>query len=460
MVLGGIVVSQAHIPDIQYHALLVHIPIQRAKDILDNQWKDIHVLHSDSVMYISPHYPMSIIGDNQDSDDELLKTYTYTGEVRTEPHYLAPRVALFDGLPLENHKSLKKRLTIDDPDAYGSSYPTQAREHGTAMASLIIHGDLSEGNQPIDRPLYVRPILKPPFEGVLAEQNSKDCLVVDLIHRAVRRLFEKDGDQAPIANSIRIINLSYGIPMRAFSRRMSPLGNLLDWLTVTYNVLFVVSAGNHPSSGETYIRRDQSEAPALPLFEQRFGSGTLLKGVLPPGDAMNVLTVGATQNDDGTQLPRGYVDTTFLDSPALYSATGPGVHRSIKPDVYHTGGRERARVEDLHPGDQHIRVATLFDKSHPPGLMVAAPPRTSGELDGVAFMRGTSVATALITRLADQLYQELEDIYDLRERKNFPAPVYFPLIVRSLIVHAAQHAHWPKDFKKHFLNYLIVLTDI
>lgn len=450
--INGKICAQADIQEIQYHALLVEIPIQTVEQVLAQQWEDIRLLHCDAIMYFSPHYPMTVITDQDSDDDELFKTYSYNREVRTEPHLISPRIALFDGLPVENHHALANRLIVDDVDNYAAGYPIPYRQHGTSMASLIIHGDLSQDGQPIDRPLYVRPILKPPSPETSFEQGDTDRLVVDLIHQAVRRLFEKDGNQDPVAPTIRIINLSYGIPMRAFSRRMSPLGNLLDWLASTYNVLFVVSAGNYPSPEAHHIPREEVSDVSRPLFEQRFGSGTLLKTVLSPGDAMNALTVGAIQNDDGTQLPIDQVDTTFLDGPALYGATGPGVNRSIKPDVYYPGGRERARTEDPAPGDPHIRIATLIDLAHPPGIQAAAPSPEPGRLDGVAFTYGTSQATALVTRLADRLYQDLEDTHDLLNDQGFPDPRYFPLLVRALIVHTAHRSSWPKPFTKAFTS--------
>jgi len=72
-----------------------------------------------------------------------------------------PVVAVLDGLPLENHRLLAGRLIVDDPDDWASEYPAIDRQHGTAMTSLIVHGDLNDGSNPLSRPVYVRPIMKP-----------------------------------------------------------------------------------------------------------------------------------------------------------------------------------------------------------------------------------------------------------------------------------------------------------
>jgi len=52
---------------------------------------------------------------------------------------------------LEHHKCLENRLIIDDPEAWAAEYPASERVHGTAMASLILHGDLAGLEQPLPR---------------------------------------------------------------------------------------------------------------------------------------------------------------------------------------------------------------------------------------------------------------------------------------------------------------------
>ena len=85
-----------------------------------------------------------------------------------------------------------------------------SRNHGTAMASLIVHGDLSAPGEPLDRPLYVRPIMRPHEFPREAEQILPTRLLPDLLHRAIRRIVEGEGGRAAIAPSVRIVNLSIG----------------------------------------------------------------------------------------------------------------------------------------------------------------------------------------------------------------------------------------------------------
>jgi hypothetical protein len=44
----------------------------------------------------------------------------------------------------------------------------------------------------------------------------------------VRRLFEEDGNQPPVAPQVRVVNLSIGIRDRVFDSALSPLARLLD----------------------------------------------------------------------------------------------------------------------------------------------------------------------------------------------------------------------------------------
>ena len=74
-----------------------------------------------------------------------------------------PVVALFDGLPMALHDRLRDRLEIDDPDDFAAAYGAASEQlHGTAMASLIVHGNLDEVPTPISHRLYVRPVTDSP----------------------------------------------------------------------------------------------------------------------------------------------------------------------------------------------------------------------------------------------------------------------------------------------------------
>ncbi len=333
---GGRVVNRAKIEEIGYHALLAELPRQQVETVVRQGPQAIRLLMAEDVMFVSPFEPMSVKAAPSVPGSEFSFPPVALKDNK-------PRIALLDGVPFQNHDALAGRLSIDDPDDFESGYPLAARSHGTAMASLIIHGDLSVPEIPLDRKVYVRPIMRheelPSDQYV--ERVSPDTLFVDLLHRAVRRILIGESSRPPVAPSVRIINLSIGDRGRPLVRRMSPIGRLVDWLALEYNVLFIISAGNHvdPISIPAEGASDRESARVAAL--QAVHASQIVRGILPPGDAMNAVTVGAV-HADGSPDPdesSNVWDLSRQGEPALYSATGPGVDRMIKPDIYHVGGR-------------------------------------------------------------------------------------------------------------------------
>ncbi|WGH92519.1 S8 family peptidase [Auritidibacter ignavus] len=434
---GGRVLDRSQIGEISYHALLAELPIQQVHSLLADGAESIRLLTTDEIMFVNPFTPMSVAPPTTEPVSEL---HMLSGE-RTEG---LPRVALLDGLPFSNHDALAGRLVVDDPDGLGENYPLAARHHGTAMASLIIHGDLSTEGEPLDRPLYVRPIMQPHEFVAGHEQILPDRLLTDLLHRAVKRIVEGEAGRDPVAQSVRIINLSIGAQARALVHRMSPVGRLLDWLAHSYNLLFIVSAGNHLGPltipADAISNADSARSAAL----RSVYDAALLRGILPPGDALNALTIGATHSDGlgDIEVPDTAWDITHQNGPAYYGATGPGVDRSVKPDLHHIGGRALyARPLTPPAGQETVAVELAQTATTGPGLQVAAPGR-AGATDNTVFTVGTSNATALVTREASRLYDILEAGAGDPEDTPLPDPQYHPLLVRALLAHASSWGEW------------------
>ncbi|MDO5633946.1 MAG: S8 family peptidase [Micrococcus sp.] len=440
---GGRVLDRSQIGEISYHALLAELPIQQVHSLLADGAESIRLLTTDEVMFVNPFTPMSV----------APPTTEPVSEVRLPPGGRTdglPRVALLDGLPLPNHDALTDRLVVDDPDGLGANYPLAARHHGTAMASLIIHGDLTADGEPLDRPLYVRPIMRPHEFMAGHEQVLPDRLLTDLLHRAVKRIVTGENGREPVAPSVRIINLSIGAQARALVRRMSPVGRLLDWLAHSYNLLFIVSAGNHLGPltlpADASSTADSARSAAL----RSVYDAALLRGILPPGDALNALTIGATHSDGlgDIDVPDTAWDITHQNGPAHYGATGPGVDRSVKPDLHHIGGRALyARPVTPPAGQETVEVELAPTATTGPGLQVAAPGR-AGATNNTVFTVGTSNATALVAREASRLYDILEAGSDDPEDAPLPDPQYHPLLVRALLAHASSWGEWEARLRR------------
>ena len=433
---GGQVLDRAQIGDIGYHALLAKLPVQQVQSVLSTGAGSIRLLTTDEVMFVSPYIPMSVAPA---ALDPAMKVQSPSGGRVEGP----PRIALLDGLPFQNHDALAGRLAIDDPDGMDQNYPVSARNHGTAMASLIVHGDLSTAGEPLGRPLYVRPIMRPHelFSG--HEQVIPDQLLTDLLHQAIRRIVESDGDREAAAPSVRIVNLSIGAEARALVRRMSPVGRLLDWLAHSYNLLFIVSAGNHSNPIRIPAEAAGDSLAARSAALHAVYDAALLRGILPPGDALNVLTVGATHEDGlgNIDVPDTVWDLTHPGAPSLYSATGPGVDRSIKPDLHHVGGRSLYSRPVIQSGSDSVDIELAQTATTGPGLQVANPGR-AGATNATVFTTGTSNATALVTREASRLFDILEARVSGSDDATLPDAQYHPLLVRALLAHASGWGQW------------------
>ncbi len=403
---GGRVLARCEIHEIDYHALLAEFPIKAFKSVFENM--DAELIRCDDVMFLRPRG--QVVVEPITDEPEEGSSESALPALEGSPAIREPRVALFDGLPLENHDLLRERLLVDDPDDWASEYPADKRRHGTAMASLIIHGDLVEPTFSLRRPLYARPVMRPEsYWGGSFEAIPSDVLTLDLVHRAVRRIFEGEGAEPPVAPTVVAICLSLGDRARPFLQTMSPWARLIDHLSFTYRVLFVISAGNHGILEVALEVDEMSDARAL--------EGQILQGVveqgrlrrlLSPAESINGLTIGALHVDSSLI---GTLGTAFDPQPsgerlpAYYSAIGAGFRRSVKPDLMMPGGRQLVRHR--YGARSGVEAVTT---SRPPGQLVASPRlASSGHFGTTSHSRGTSNASALATRAVGLLLEALED---------------------------------------------------
>src|SRR4051794_11982675 len=103
-----------------------------------------------------------------------------------------------------------------------------------------------------------------------------------------------------------------------------------------------------------------------------------------------------------SNVPDTAWDIVDPGAPALFSVTGPGVDRSVKPDLHHIGGRALYTRPVIQPSDDSVSIELAETATTGPGLQVAAPGR-AGVANATVFTPGTSNATALVTREASRL---------------------------------------------------------
>ncbi|MDA3897595.1 MAG: S8 family peptidase, partial [Desulfobacteraceae bacterium] len=357
---------------------------------------------------------------------------------------LPPVAAILDGAPNLLHEALKDRLLFDDPDNLAAEYQPGEKRHGTAMASLVVHGEMVDGKSvPLTRKVYHLAIMQPDPQarsfGKHDEYFPNEVFFEDRIERAVRRMFEGEGYVPAQAPGIKIINLSIADSERPFIHTPSPWARLLDWLSWKYRVLFCVSAGNFgsdievgiPHSEFSALSDEQKVAHVLKCIEQQLSERRLLS----PAESLNSLTVGALHADEsGTYVLGQRID--LMPNGALFSPIsrlGHGFRRSIKPEIFFPGGRQLYKTphinsEQRYPIDTGLRV---------PGQQVAWDSTQEGELSQRVYTCGTSNATALATRSGARIYEVLAQL-QAEHGEQVPDNL-MAVLIKALLVHGAQH---------------------
>ncbi|HVC98850.1 MAG TPA: S8 family peptidase [Pirellulales bacterium] len=408
----GRCVSQCSVPSILYHGVLVAMSAPLVREMVDRIVGQDYtqLLRCQEVMFFRP-FGQARFGAQEGDEPPLDMRARFAAK---PPPVGDPLVALLDGLPMEQHAALRQRLVIDDPDSHGERYQAAEQLHGTAMASLLLHGDLHEEGEALARPVYVRPILVPvrDLAGRVHETTPDDSLLVDLLHRAVRRIVEGDGGQAAVAPTVRIVNLSFGNSFQPFDRELSPLARLLDWFAWKHKLLFVVSAGNQSEP----ITLEVTSAAWQLLDEKEMISQTLramhasqfTRRLFSPAESVNSITVGAL-HADASRPPSGDRRVDLLRSarlPSPIATVASGFRRAVKPEVLLPGGRQyylERHANSADPASFEVAEAVV-----PPGHLTAAPAGRPLQLDNTIHCRGTSNAAALASRCAAQVLEQLD----------------------------------------------------
>ena len=422
---GGRIVARTRFADIGYHALLVELPVRAVREIARRSPDGVASFNS--VMHIRPQSAASGI----EVEDPI--ECTTAGEFKAQGE---PVLALLDGVPVAAHPLLSPHVVVDDQFALEPKTNVADRVHGTAMASLVIHGDRNLPHSPLPRRIHLVPVLGP------REQFPDYRLIVDVIYAAVVAM--RDGGE-PTAPGVVIVNLSLGNRRRRFHGQLSAWARLLDRLAYRYGLLFIVSAGN---CTETFAIRgfanwtELEDAPA-----DRRARETLLalgevvgeRRLFSPAETVNGLTVGASNEDKVSNADRATARVNVdpygdlrMANPS--SALGPGFALSVKPDVLLSGAREHLRFIRM---DSHVEVQPA-GAARSAGLRVASPPR-GGIENAEGFTNGTSAAAALASRICHRIHDALEEAYG-NDFLGLPH-LQRAVLLKALLAHTARWPH-------------------
>lgn len=427
---GGQADQSVCIEDIAFHALKATLPVSCLDEIANLEWKMetsiiglSPIFDDEGIRYIRP------VGQHIEGQGELPE-YPVTKQFESIED-LPPVIALLDGAPLLRHVQLDNRLVFSDPENYLSDYEPGQQKHGTAMASLICHGDLNRLRAEIKslpRRIYVRPVMKPNAKG--QEQIPGERFQEDIIELSVREMFEGESPKAP---DVRVINLSLGNIDQIYLQEMSPWARLLDWLSFKYRVLFIVSAGNY---NDPIQLADTANNNLLSPYNEKVILGIEKNQrnhrLFSPAESMNSITVGSLQNDSSGELSSNIPAFDPIDDeslPAPYSRVGPGYRGTIKPDVFTSGGR---LLYDKNPLDDKILDPVITNA--PPGVQTASPGHLPESLTNTTFQAGTSHAAATVSHAAGHIYEMLEALRE--ENADKLSRDFDALLIKALLVHS------------------------
>ena len=425
-------------PEIAFHAVKAELPSERIRQLLsdldsDAHDTDIQLFKFHGVMYFRPTGQSLAVTEDGDG------VYTEISEGEVD---LPPVAAILDGVPNVQHQALKGRLLLDDPDNLSAQYQPGERKHGTAMASLVVHGEMVDGqSDPLSRLVYVLPVMQPDPQSDprnRSEHVPDEFFFEDRIARAVRRMFEGEGAVPAQAPNVCVINLSIGDPARPFIHTPSPWARLLDWLSWKYRVLFCVSAGNYPESIDIGLpvpefqglTEEQQVEHILKCIQAQLSG----RRILSPAESINAISVGATHSDSSGNYHLGQ-RTDLLPGASLFSPVarlGHGFRRSIKPEILFPGGRQLYRTPVL----DSQTLYHLDGSFGAPGQKVAWDSSQAGNLSHTVHTRGTSNATALATRSAARIYDVL-DTLRTEHGEDLPQGL-ISVVIKALLVHGAK----------------------
>lgn len=422
---SGDVISVCRIVEIGYHAILVELPAHAVKSILE--LSQASIAGHDSVMHIRPQsIATSIEIEVAAEDGEAAQQAIATNS--------PPILALLDGVPVSQHLHLAGGLIVDDLFDLEPITQVVDRRHGTAMASLILHGDKNNSETTLNRKIHLIPVLGP------GDNFPNNRLIIDVIYQAIFSM--RDG-QNPSAPEVIIVNLSLGNSRNPFHGKMSAWARLIDFLSYKYGILFIISAGNHTEpfkvpSFQSFTQYEDASADERAHATIHATSQLIAqRRLLSPSESINCITVGAANLDSVTPTARSHtinVDpfpNITITNPS--SALGPGFAKSVKPDILMPGAKEH--VNFVRSGN----VLTIRPSNPSPahGLKVASPPRNGREnIEG--FTSGTSAATAIASRTCHQIHDALELAYgDIFNTLSYSQRA---TMLKALIVHTAT---WP-----------------
>ncbi|GIO33523.1 hypothetical protein J2TS6_46640 [Paenibacillus albilobatus] len=217
-----------------------------------------------------------------------------------------PRVAIVDSGISVNNKHLAAWIEAQEtfvPPNRQNNY------HGEFVGGILVYGHLANPNiqELIDSGVKILDVVVLPDPDL---ESIREDELLDALEEALDLY----------ATEFKVWNLSLG-SSRLCTGVISDFTAAIDELQDTYNVQFIIAAGNYQKMREIW--------PVEDVFVDDADRISL------PADSMRAITVGsiACEDDHTTLVKKGEVTP--------YSRRGPGVGLSVKPDIVHFSGNPK-----------------------------------------------------------------------------------------------------------------------
>jgi hypothetical protein len=320
------------------------------------------------------------------------------------PDENAPSICILDTGINNGHPLLKPVLNSVDMHTYNPTWGiNDHHSHGTEMAGLALYGDLTDtlsSNDPVALSHCLESVKILPTNSGQNEQHLYGYITAEAIYRA------------EITAPQRQRTICMAVTTTDFRDRGQPsswsakLDELSSGANDEQRRLIIVSAGN------TELQ-----------YRHNFPNSNETDGIHDPGQAWNVLTVGAFTEKcsiDSHTYPDWRVVAEHGDlSPSSCTSIIWQKPWPIKPDIVLEGGN-MAIDPDTQTADYVDSLQLLSTHWKPTNKLLVA----TGD---------TSAATALASRMAAQLQATY--------------PNFWPETIRALLVHSAE---WTNTMKKRF----------